>query len=168
MSSRSHFTSMPFFSCLTSWIQPKHTLQVSLLKCGKGNARGCVPDACKGGSLLPLHSPGTGTVLQNSPPRQGIEPFEGGSALKWATHRCQTPEPTEPIYSQQSWGRKAAVAPGMTINQHEMPALAKWTLSKYLKSSKELWRGRELSGPVARQSKVRTQTRPLGGWGTAG
>lgn len=33
--------------------------------------------ACKGSSLLLLCSPETGTVLQNSPPSQGIEPLNG-------------------------------------------------------------------------------------------
>lgn len=137
-------------------------------KVWEGECQGLCPWCLQRGFPAPPAQPWDWDSAAEFPSQAGNWAIWGCSALKWTTHRCQTPEPTEPIYSQQSWGRKAAVAPGMTINQHEMPALAKWTLSKYLKSSKELWRGRELSGPVARQSKVRTQTRPLGGWGTAG
>lgn len=42
---------------------------------------------------------------------------------------------------------------------NKIPALAKRALSKYLKSSKQLWGGRKLSGAVARHSKAHTQTK---------
>lgn len=60
----------------------------------------------KAGTLLPLCSPGTGLVLQNSPSQPRNETSQGCAAVKRATYRCQT------NYTKQSEGRKAVVDPG--------------------------------------------------------
>ena len=81
----------------------------------KVNTRNPVLAACKAGTLLPLHSPGTGLVLQNSPPQPRNETSQGCRAIKWATYRCQT------NYTEQTEGRKAAVVPG----DENKPAMTK-------------------------------------------
>lgn len=147
----------------------------------KGNTRSPVLAACRAGTLLPLRSPGTGLVLQNSPPQPRNETSQRWTAIEWATYRCQT------NHTRQTEGRKAAVVPGgenkpaMTIKAsgQQTGAAAQdlnplHTKSKaetrsglqqnglfpsIWKSFKQLWGGRKLSQPVTRQSKTDQKTR---------
>lgn len=97
MNSMSHFTSMQFFSsCLTSRIQCSQNTRYRSLSWSVGRgARSCVPDPCKEGALLPLHSLQPGHCCRIPLPARELNHLRVGSSQRGHLQVSDKLQPTE-------------------------------------------------------------------------